>query len=307
MSVPKSEGDVDLYLHHANGVPLTASGKVLHLELGAGDVANNIVTVGSEGRGEILASLLTETTVTRSKRGFVTHTGKFNGVAVSVILINMGYPNMDFLVREVRAVTAGPLRIIRLGSCAGLRPDLPVGTVAVASEGSLLVSQNPDAWATAARTVPANNLDDGESSYTCREPYVFHGVAEADEGLSNALLDELKRSLGEERVVGCRNASADSFYSSQGRLDSSFEDRNEDLIQSLLAQHPTAGSFEMETFQLLHLARLCRKSTVHATAASIVLASRVAGDAIAVDKISQIERAAGEAALRAVTSFDSVR
>lgn len=36
------------------------------------------------------------------------------------------------------------------------------------------------------------------------------------------------------------------------------------------------------------------------------LANRVADDAIAVDKISQIERAAGEAALRAVTSFDSV-
>lgn len=56
-----------------------------------------------------------------------------------------------------------------------------------------------------------------------------------------------------------------------GRLDSSFEDRNEDLVQSLLARHPTVGSFEMETFQLLHLARLCRKSTVHATAASIVV------------------------------------
>lgn len=118
---------------------------------------------------------------------------------------------MDFLVREVRAVTSGPLRIIRLGSCAGLRPDLPVGTVAVASEGSLFISQNPDAWA-------APKPDEGPSSSSSsspREPYVFHGVAEADEGLSSALLQELKRSLGKE-VVGCLNASADSFYSSQG-------------------------------------------------------------------------------------------
>ena len=45
---------------------------------------------------------------------------------------------------------------------------------------------------------------------------MFHGVAEADEGLSKALLHELRRSLGEEEVVGCLNASADSFYSSQG-------------------------------------------------------------------------------------------
>lgn len=224
-------------------------------------VANNIVTVGSEGRGEILASLLdgtntatagtpndgdsnknnndhdsnntndsssstptpvaaatttTTTTTRRSKRGFVTHTGTYNGVPVSIVLINMGYPNMDFFVREVRAVTTGPLRIVRLGSCAGLRPDLPVGSVAVASEGSVMIRQNPDAWegtATGGGEAPG-------------EPYLFHKVAPADEELSEALLKELKRSLdskaggsdggGTTPVVGCLNASADSFYSSQG-------------------------------------------------------------------------------------------
>ncbi|CAN0083388.1 unnamed protein product [Ectocarpus sp. 13 AM-2016] len=241
-------------------------------------------------------------TTRRSKRGFVTHTGTYNGVPVSIVLINMGYPNMDFFVREVRAVTTGPLRIVRLGSCAGLRPDLPVGSVAVASEGSVMIRQNPDAWeGTATR---------GEAQ---GEPYLFHGMAPADEELSEALLKELKRSLdgeagssdggGGTAVVGCLNASTDSFYSSQGRLDPSFEDRNSDILSSLLERHPSAGSFEMETFQLLHLARLCRKSKVQASAAAIVLANRIADDAIAIDRISRIERAAGEAALRAVTSF----
>lgn len=138
---------------------------------------------------------------------------------------------MDFFVREVRAVTSGPLRIIRLGSCAGLRPDLPVGTVAVASEGSIFVRQNPDAWAPAATTTTTTK-EDGSSAAPSQqeEPYVFHGVAPADEVLSKALLLELKRSLGggsEEvgdaagdssatAVVGCLNASTDSFYSSQG-------------------------------------------------------------------------------------------
>lgn len=129
---------------------------------------------------------------------------------------------MDFLVREVRAVTAGPLRIIRLGSCAGLRADLPVGTVAVASEGSLFISQNPDAWAGTVPTKPDGPASSssaaafGQHEAASRQPYVFHGVAEADEKLSSALLRELKRSLGEEAVVGCLNASADSFYASQG-------------------------------------------------------------------------------------------
>lgn len=123
---------------------------------------------------------------------------------------------MDFLVREVRAVTAGPLRIIRLGSCAGLRPDLPVGTVAVASEGSLFIRQNPDAWAAAVPVIPDGSAPASrQHDVVSREPYIFHGVAKADQELSNALLRELKRSLG-KGVVGCLNASADSFYSSQG-------------------------------------------------------------------------------------------
>lgn len=140
---------------------------------------------------------------------------------------------MDFLVREVRAVTNGPLHIVRLGSCAGLRPDLPVGTVAVASEGSIFIGQNPDAWAPAVATMTKmTTIGDGSSAAAHQrgEPYVFYGVAPADKGLSEALLQELKRSLGGEidkageaggdsgatAVVGCLNASADSFYSSQG-------------------------------------------------------------------------------------------
>lgn len=127
-------------------------------------------------------------------------------------MINMGYPNMDFLVREIRAVTTGPLRIVRLGSCAGLRSDLPVGTVAVASEGSLLIRQNPDAWGAEVGT----ETNGGGAV----DPFLFHRVVPADEGLSRLLLKELKHALSDEKeavaVVGCLNASADSFYSSQG-------------------------------------------------------------------------------------------
>ena len=46
----------------------------------------------------------------------------------------MGYPNMDFMVREARAVLDGQMAIIRLGSCGSVREDVHVGTVAVASK-----------------------------------------------------------------------------------------------------------------------------------------------------------------------------
>lgn len=197
-------------------------------------MANNIITVGSESRCEILASLLDKhdptstsgngnpplTFTRRSKRGFVTHTGTYNGIPVSIVMINMGYPNMDFFVREIRAVTTGELRIVRLGSCAGLRSDLPVGTVAVASEGAVLIRQNPDAWGVETGT----ETNRGGAV----EPFLFHMVVPADEELSRLLLKELKHALSDEKVagevgetavMGCLNASADSFYSSQGESD----------------------------------------------------------------------------------------
>jgi uridine phosphorylase len=54
------------------------------------------------------------------------------------------------------------------------------------------------------------------------------------------------------------NFTADSFYSSQGRLDDSFADHNATLLDDLVRAQPQATSLEMETFQLFHLARLCR-------------------------------------------------
>jgi hypothetical protein len=45
---------------------------------------------------------------------------------------------MDFVVRETRAVVDGPMAIIRLGTCGLLDALTPVGTLVVASQGSVL-------------------------------------------------------------------------------------------------------------------------------------------------------------------------
>ncbi len=58
------------------------------------------------------------------------------------------------------------------------------------------------------------------------------------------------------RVVPCLNATADSFYSSQGRTDANFDDRNETLIDEIIGKFPTATTLEMETFQLCANTRL---------------------------------------------------
>lgn len=48
-----------------------------------------------------------------SERGFLTITGRYKGVPVSVVSIGMGHPNVDFFVREVRECLSGDMLIVR--------------------------------------------------------------------------------------------------------------------------------------------------------------------------------------------------
>jgi uridine phosphorylase len=50
------------------------------------------------------------------------------------------------------------------------------------------------------------------------------------------------RQVGADLVVQGLDATADSFYSSQGRLGPHFLDENEALIEDLLARHPNLVS-----------------------------------------------------------------
>lgn len=55
-------------------------------------------------------------------------------------------PNMDFVVREARAIVTGPMAIIRFGTCGGLQAAVAPGSVIVAGKGSVCVTRNPDAF-----------------------------------------------------------------------------------------------------------------------------------------------------------------
>ena len=97
-----------------------------------------------------------------SERGFLTMTGRYHGTPVPIISIGMGYPNMDFFVREVRECLLGDMAVVRsysefllcqlifqalnlhdrLGSCGALT-DIPVGS-AVIPKASISVTRNVD-------------------------------------------------------------------------------------------------------------------------------------------------------------------
>lgn len=278
-----------------NGVP-RSQGRLTHLGLADGELASKIVVVGANSRAELLAGLLEpvepDGKVFRlsSDRGFITYTGRYAGERVSVVAAGMGLAMMDFFVREARAVVNGPMAIVRFGTCGGLQAAQGAGGIAVASKGAVGVRRNFDAFADGVDRKPGN-------------PYLVSSICPADGPLSEAVLVEMKKDLGDNRVHAGINATADSFYGSQGRRDRNFVDENEDLVDDL-AKDPDMISMEMETFMLFHLAQCSRpRNSVRAAAAAVIVANRATGDVVDADTLRNLEREGGESILRALAGF----
>lgn len=165
-------------------------------------VASRILTVGDPARALRLSLLLDSVRFTHhSARGFSTYTGHFKGIPVSIVAIGMGTPVMDMFLREARFITSGPLTVVRFGSCGGIGEQTQVGQVVVAN-AAIDIQRNFDYFSLA----PSSK----EPPYRVSRP-VF-----ATERLTELLHSNLTLGLGQESVGKGWNATADSFYSSQG-------------------------------------------------------------------------------------------
>jgi len=316
--------------------PRTADHRVYHLGLRAGEVANRIVTVGSASRAQSIASFLDVTPklfTLSSERGFITITGRYKAVPISIISIGMGGPNVDFFIREVRESLSGDMVVIRLGSC-GCLTELPVGSVVI-PKASIAVTRNYDFDFTTG------------NSQEC--PYKISKPVSADPDLHLAVQKafELARPPHSQTAIisNVVNASADSFYSSQGR-QTSFPDYNADLIGNLQSSVSDLATLEMETFHIFHLAASwhgritsselppplttspvlpemsqspstqppppdirsfedpTQKPKIRAAAAQMVFASRSSQDFITPEHVIQLEHWTGQGVLEALRGFD---
>jgi len=282
-----------------NAVPRTGSpGRVLHLGLADGELANRVVVVGSPARARLLAENLEPEEPGKplfereSDRGFLTFTGKHAGARVSVVSIGMGLAMMDFFVREGRAVVKGPMAVVRFGTCGVLQESVPVGTISVAKEGSICVRRNFAAFA---------NGGDGKNG---NSPYDISDVCAPDASLTAVVTSELEKEMGKDMIAAGINVTADSFYGSQGRVDPCFRDANDNLIDQVLAKHPSALSCEMESFLLLHLAQSCvPQGDMRAAAAVVNVANRPTGAVVGEEGLRDAERKGGLALVRAVATL----
>lgn len=263
-------------------------------------VANRIICVGDLNRAQLYADLFLDRDhkVFRylSSRGFLTLTGRYKGVPVSIIGTGMGCAMIDFTIREVCAVVDGDICMIRTGTCGTLDANIQPGHVVV-NDSSVMTHRNPDAF---------RSKNSGRSDL---EPYLISEPVYADSKLTSLLHDCMVEEIGNasediDKVHIGMNSTGDSFYSSQGRIGEYFDDRNENLFDMLRQKRPEVKTIEMETFHLFDMAECARKNKMYASSALIVLAQRNADKFIDLDLKHQRERQAGRASLEAVIRFE---
>jgi uridine phosphorylase len=274
--------------------PTDAEGRVYHLGLKKGEIANSILLVGDPDRAKLIVQLLDDPKdvfTYASNRGFTTYTGTKNGKPVTIMSIGMGLPMMDFAIREIRAITEGPLSIIRLGSCGTPHDDIAIGSLVVANE-SYCITTNFEAY------------HEDEHPESVLGYFNVTTSIKPDAALNNNLVSALeKESKGSFPVIKAMDATADSFYGSQGRTDEKFDDRNKGLIDSIMRLYPNTGSLQMETYLLFHLAKLHEYSVkvpIRTAACAIVLAQRKSDAFLSNDLKHELEIKAGNACLEAL-------
>lgn len=103
----------------------------VHLHAEPGDYAKTCLLPGDPNRARRIAEeFLEDARQVNGERGLLGFTGTYEGVPVSVQTTGMGGPSAAIVVEEL--IGLGVERLLRVGKCGGLQPDLRLGELVVA-------------------------------------------------------------------------------------------------------------------------------------------------------------------------------
>lgn len=296
----KATGDIQ-----GTNFPKDGEGRVYHLVMKVGELANYILIVGDPNRAEIVATNFLKPDPDfphvfphRSNRGYVVYTGFFKGRRMSVASTGMGFTLVDFFVREARAIIPkGRIYIIRLGSCGTPNAKIAIGTLVTAKA----------AYGVFDDTRPFFEIMQAGG----KQEYTITNANYPDSKLHAAMKKALEVAGAKHAfpVVDASIAATLYFYSGQGRQDPEFPDDNETLLKDMLAKHPDTGAIEMEVYPLFNLAdkntHVRKEEGISAATCAIVLAQRINDEFLSMDRKHFLEKYAGEAGLEGLLAVDS--
>ncbi len=103
----------------------------IHVRANEGDYAEACLLPGDPLRAKYIAeTFLSDVQQRNCERGMLGYTGTFDGKPVSVQSTGMGCPSAAIVIEEL--IQLGVKRLLRVGTCGGLQPDLELGDLIVA-------------------------------------------------------------------------------------------------------------------------------------------------------------------------------
>ncbi|MFA4874513.1 MAG: nucleoside phosphorylase [bacterium] len=207
-------------------VVATKEGKQYHIGCGPGDVAPNILLCGDPARAHRVARFFSEARDPIQSREYVTITGRYRGMPLTVMATGMGPDNTEIAVVELSQIVKNPT-FIRIGSSGALKKGIELGDLVI-STGAV-------------------RLENTSTSFVVEGyPAVAHHEVVV------ALLEAARR-LRFTHHVGL-TATAPGFYGAQARKVPGFPPRDPELPARLDAMN--VSNFEMESSCLFTLAAL---------------------------------------------------
>lgn len=240
---------------------LNDRGAIYHLDLRPEELASTVITVGDPGRVPEVSKHFDTITHRSAHREFVTHTGTIGPERISVLSTGIGPDNIDIALNELdalanidfatRTVKTNPasLRIIRLGTCGGLQPDIPTDGLIASSHGlgldNLLhyYTLEPDHAETELLEAFLSHTGLDKRSVT---PYLAPGN------------EELLSAFSKAGYVRGITVTCPGFYAPQGRtlrLPAAFPELP-DRLSSFRFHDLRITNFEMETSAIYGLGKL---------------------------------------------------
>lgn len=219
---------------HSAEIVHDQEGRQYHIGCKRGDVAPYILMCGEPARAHRVAKHFDSARDSITNREFVTITGVYHGIPITVMATGMGPDNTEMAYVEISQIVENPT-CIRIGSSGGLRKDMKLGDLVI-STGAVRLENTSTAYVVEGYPAVAH--------YEC----------------VLALLESAHRSKAPFHLG--LTATSSSFYGGQGRRVPGFPPRDEQITQKL--DDMNVCNFEMETSCLFTLAALrgCRAGSV---------------------------------------------
>ncbi|MBI4237844.1 MAG: nucleoside phosphorylase [Deltaproteobacteria bacterium] len=201
----------------------TATGRQYHIGCGPGDVAPYILLCGDPARVHRVAKYFDQARAPITHREYVTITGMYRGIPLTVMATGMGPDNTEIAVVELSQIVQRPT-LLRIGSCGAIRQGIELAELVI-STGAVRLENTTSFY-----------VVDGY-------PAVAHHEAVV------ALIEAAAR-CGFPHHLGI-TATAPGFYACQARKVPGFPVRDPELPAKL--ESMGVANFEMEASALFTL------------------------------------------------------